>query len=213
MTPAERDDLTLAIFLVALAGFVDAVGFLVLRGLFVSFTSGNSTQFAIRSGQAAWAGAASAGGIVGLFVLGVVAGRLLRTGSGRWRRPAILALEAVLLGLAAAIPPPAFTKGALMAIAMGAQNALFHAVGDTKTSLTFVTGALVNFGERIADAMTGAGSASKAWPYLALWAGLVVGGTTGATAYGALGVSALTLPAVAAALLAAVEATGARRGA
>ncbi len=148
MTPAERDDLTLAIFLVALAGFVDAVGFLILGGLFVSFMSGNSTQFAIRPGQAAWAGAAPAGAIVGLFVAGRRRRPLAATGSGRWRRPAILALEAVLLGLAGGDRRRRrFTKGALMAIAMGAQNALLHAVGDTKTSLTFVTGALVNFGE------------------------------------------------------------------
>ena len=99
-----------------------------------------------------------------------------------------------------------------MAIAMGAQNALFHAVGDTKTSLTFVTGALVHFGEGIADAMTGAGSSAKPWPYLALWVGLVAGGATGAAAYGALGVHALTLPAVAAALLAAATVVKSERG-
>ena len=212
MTPDERDDLTLAVFLVALAGFVDAVGFLTLGGLFVSFTSGNSTQFAIRAGQTAWAGAASAGGIVGLFVVGVVAGRLLGTGSGEWRRPAILALEAVLLALAAAIPPPAFAKGALMAVAMGAQNALFHAVGETQTSLTFVTGALVYFGEGIADAMTGAGSSSKAWPYFALWVGLFAGGAAGAAAHGTAGVHALALPAVATALLAAASVVKGARG-
>ena len=54
MIPAERADLTLAVVLVALAGFVDAVGFLVLGGLFVSFMSGNSTQFAIGTGRMDW---------------------------------------------------------------------------------------------------------------------------------------------------------------
>ena len=148
MTPDERDELTLAVFLVALAGFVDAVGFLVLRGLFVSFTSGNSTQFAIRAGQAAWAGARRppAGSSASSSWASSRAG-CWRQPFPNWRRPAILARWKLPLGLAAAIPPPAFAKGALMALAMGAQNALFHAVGETKTSLTsFVTGALVHFG-------------------------------------------------------------------
>ena len=91
MLPAERDDLTLAIVLVALAGFVDAVGFLVLGGLFVSFMSGNSTQIAILAGGASWPAAAPAGAIVGAFVAGIVAGRLVGTWAGTWRRPALRA--------------------------------------------------------------------------------------------------------------------------
>ncbi len=43
-------DLTLATVLLANAGFVDAVGFLTLSDLFVSFTRGNSTQLAIGIG-------------------------------------------------------------------------------------------------------------------------------------------------------------------
>jgi uncharacterized membrane protein YoaK (UPF0700 family) len=210
LSPAERDDLTLAIFLIALAGFVDAVGFLILGNLFVSFMSGNSTQFAIAAGRASWTLAAPAGAIVGLFVAGVVIGRAIAIGVGRWRRPAILMVEAALLGLAGWAPLPALASGPLMAVAMGAQNVILHAAGRTTTPLTYVTGSLVKFGEALADALAGAGAASAPWPYLALWLGMVAGGTTGAVAYGMLGVRALTLPAVAAVLLAA--ATGARGG-
>jgi uncharacterized membrane protein YoaK (UPF0700 family) len=206
----ELEDLTLAIFLVALAGFVDAVGFLILGGLFVSFMSGNSTQFAIRAGHELWSEAAPAGAIVAMFVAGVIGGRLASNASGRWRRPAILTLEAALLGFAAFAPLPALAVGALMSFAMGAQNGILHAAGRTTTSLTYVTGSLVKFGEGLADALTGRGSASASWPYLALWTGMVAGGVTGAVAYGELGVLALVLPALAAALLSA--AVGAERG-
>ena len=208
MNPEERDDLTLAIFLLALAGFVDAIGFLILGGLFVSFMSGNSTQFAIRTGQALWSGAAPAGMIVALFAFGVVVGRLLASGAGSWRRPTILTLEAALLALAAWAHLPAVAAGALMAVAMGAQNG-----GLTTTGVTYVTGALVHFGEALADALTGTGPASAAWPYLAQWVGIIAGGVTGAVAFGTLGVHALILPAVAAALLAAATAAmGERAG-
>ncbi len=212
VSPQDRDDLTLAISLVALAGFVDAIGFLILGGLFVSFMSGNSTQFAIRTGQALWSGAAPAGTIVGLFAVGVVVGRLMANGAGPWRRPAILALEAALLALAGWVHLPALAAGVLMAVAMGAQNGI-HTAGPIKTGLTYVTGALVHFGEALADALTGAGPAAAPWPYLALWVAIVAGGVTGAVAYGTLGLHALTLPAVAAALLAAaIGARGVARG-
>ncbi len=207
MSPQERDDLTLAIFLLALAGFVDANGFLILGGLFVSFMSGNSTQFAIRAGQELWSGAAPAGLIVALFAFGVVVGRLTASGAGSWRRPAVLTMEAALLAFAASAHLPALAAGGLMAVAMGAQNG-----GLTKTGLTYVTGALVHFGEALADALTGSEPAAAPWPYLARWVGIVAGGVSGAVAYGTLGVHALTLPAVAAALLAVAMAAMGERG-
>ena len=207
----ERDDLMLAVFLLALAGFVDAVGFLILGGLFVSFMSGNSTQFAIRTGQTLWSAAAPAETIVALFVAGVVVGRLAATAASAWRRPAILMLEAAFLGLSAFAPMPEFAAGALMTFAMGAQNGILHAAGRT-TGLTYATGSLVKFGEALADALTGFGPRSAPWPYLSLWAGMVAGGVTGAVAYGRFGLAALVLPAVAAALLAAATAGPARRG-
>src|SRR5215472_19023315 len=43
--------LVLAAMLAALAGMVDAIGYLHLKGLFVSFMSGNSTQLAVSLGQ------------------------------------------------------------------------------------------------------------------------------------------------------------------
>jgi uncharacterized membrane protein YoaK (UPF0700 family) len=206
MTPDERDDLTLAVFLIALAGFVDAVGFLMLGNLFVSFMSGNSTQFAIWSEQGTWRLAAPAALIVGLFVVGVMLGRGIATRAGRGRRPAILIVEAGLLGLAAWAPLPALAAGASMTVAMGAQNGVLHAAGRTRTPLTYITGSLVNFGETLADTLFGAERASAPWPYLALWLGMVFGGAAGAVAFATLGVRALTLPALAAALLAAVMA-------
>lgn len=211
MSPDERDDLILAIVLLAIAGFVDAIGFMFLGGLFVSFMSGNSTQFAIGLGRASWPVAAPAGALVGVFVVGVVLGRLTASGAGRWRRPAVLALEAALIGLASAAPLPPAALGALMALAMGAQNSVLRSIGRTKTGLTYVTGTLVSFGERLADALTGAGTLAEASTYLALWLGIFAGGVAGAVTYGRIGLLSLAPAALAIALIAAASAAVLRR--
>jgi hypothetical protein len=76
----------LATLFMAIAGFVDSVGFLKLSGLFASFKSGNSTQFALHLGQEFWAAALRPGAVGGLFVVGVVLGRLA-SAVGSWGRP------------------------------------------------------------------------------------------------------------------------------
>jgi uncharacterized membrane protein YoaK (UPF0700 family) len=66
----NRSHLALAIALMVVAGWVDAIGFLRLGQFFVSFMSGNSTHFAVSSLSGQWSQAASAGSLVGLFVAG-----------------------------------------------------------------------------------------------------------------------------------------------
>ena len=54
-----RRGLLLAVLLAALAGIVDAIGFIRLGHLFVSFMSGNSTQFAVTSWPRPFCGSGS----------------------------------------------------------------------------------------------------------------------------------------------------------
>ena len=84
----------------ALAGYVDALGFLALGGLFVSFMSGNSTQLAVGlASHNAVLGIAA--GLIVCFLAGVVLGAFVATGAGRRRKPAVLLLVAFALLLAA----------------------------------------------------------------------------------------------------------------
>src|SRR5579875_1890042 len=86
----------LAAGLSALAGFVDATGFVSLGGFFVSFMSGNTTRLAV--GLARGTGAASlAAGLIVAFVVGVMAGTLLRRRMKHARAAWVLALVAILL--------------------------------------------------------------------------------------------------------------------
>ena len=76
MRSLTRSDRWLALLLAGLAGYVDALGFLHLGGVFVSFMSGNSTRLSVGLANGAPT-ALIAGGLIGAFVLGVVLGSLI----------------------------------------------------------------------------------------------------------------------------------------
>ena len=183
-----------AILLSSLAGFVDALAFLQLGGFFVSFMSGNSTRLAVglaEHSQAAWI----AGGLIAVFVLGVVLGSSAGRQAGQARKPAVLGLVTALLLGAALVHDLAGDRWALassgfLALAMGAVNATFERDGDIAIGITYMTGALVKFGQRLSAAL--AGGDRWAWaPFLMLWTGLVAGAFLGAVAFGLLGFNAI----------------------
>ncbi len=202
MIRADRRNRTLAVGLAAVAGFVDAVGFIHLGGFFVSFMSGNSTRMVVRATAGDRAQAMEAAGLIGLFVLGVMGGSLLGAVASR-RRLVILSVVAVLLAVAAALGTHGHATGAIltMVLAMGAENAVFERDGEVQIGLTYMTGTLVKFGQRLVLALRG--DRPLGWlPYLALWTSLVTGAGLGAWAYPIFGLAALYCAAVATALLA-----------
>jgi len=207
MTRTPRPARLLAAGLSALAGFVDATGFLALGGFFVSFMSGNTTRLAVGLADAP-AAAALAAWLIALFVLGVVLGTLARRRARRHRAAMVLWLVAGLLALAAALGLAGraeLAAGALV-LAMGAENAVFERDGEVHIGLTYMTGTLVKLGQHLAAAL--AGGAPWGWaPYLLLWLGLAAGAVAGALAWPHLGLGNLWI----AAGVAAAAAIAARR--
>jgi uncharacterized membrane protein YoaK (UPF0700 family) len=217
MQSMSRDDLgrlALSIVLTATAGYVDAIGFLKIGHLFVSFMSGDSTQLAVAASHSDWSNARFPAGIVGLFVLGVMAGRLIAERTKPWNRAVVLAVEAALLGCAGLTGLTGSAPIVLMVLAMGMQNAVVHKAGDAKMGLTYVTGALVSFGEKAADAFHVSNARARwAWaPFLLLWAGLVAGAVGGAIAYRAVRLQGLLIPSVTLVLMAAANAIYVQNG-
>ena len=196
----------LAACLSALAGYVDAIGFLELGGFFVSFMSGNSTRFAVGVINGA-SEAALAGGLIATFVAGVVAGSLVGKLAKERRRPAVLLLVAALLTFAAAWSITSNVAPAIVAmvLAMGAENAVFERDDEVHIGLTYMTGTLVKLGQRLTVAMLG-GDRFSWLPYFLLWFGLVAGACVGALAYTWLGLGALWFAAAAAGIGALVAA-------
>jgi uncharacterized membrane protein YoaK (UPF0700 family) len=195
--------LVLAAILAALAGMVDVIGYLHLKGLFISFMSGNSTQLAAALGGGDLAGAATIAELIGLFVLGAAAGQVLADFTGRWHMTWVLIGVVLLLAVAAVlrtVPEP-------MVFAMGALNASMHRAGNVPVSLTFVTGVLVRFGQGLGNFLTGR---ATGWIWLAQaisWVGMITGATIGGAAYLRIGEPAIWLPIALAAVLAAGSAT------
>jgi uncharacterized membrane protein YoaK (UPF0700 family) len=115
----------------------------------------------------------------------------------------VLVLVAVLLAAAAALLDAAPRAAAfVLALAMGAENAVFERDGEVQIGLTYMTGTLVKLGQRVVGAVFG--GEPLAWaPYLFLWLGLVAGALAGALVLPHLGAGALWIAAAIAAVLAA----------
>lgn len=181
-------DVRLAVGLAAVAGFVDAVGFISVGGWFVSFMTGNSTQAAVAVVDGEFANFFLAAGLVACFVVGVVLGSVVGDRAGMRRRSAVLLLVAVMLTTAAVAYPVTgvmVPSALLLAAAMGAENAVFERDGEVSIGLTYMTGTLVKMSQNIAARLQGRGE--RSWPrYLSLWSALCVGAFLGALAYSAV---------------------------
>ena len=169
----------LALGLAGLAGLVDATGFVVAGGYFTSFMSGNTTRMGVELVERP-ALALAPLGLIACFLAGVIAGAMIgRRVRGRHKR-VLLGLVAVLLRagaglLAAGLPVPFL---GLSALAMGLANNVFVRDGEVTVGVTYMTGALVRFGQGIAARRAGEPLPSTRG-YGLLWSALALGAAAG----------------------------------
>ena len=198
MNRLDRNARILAVGFAAMAGMVDAIGFLASGGFFLSFMSGNSTRLSVGVVE----GAPYVGMVALLllsFVGGVVAGSLI----GRknilahaQRQAFILIIISLLLFAAPLVASLGYLLVGLCfaAFCMGLENTLFEREGSVSFGLTYMTGALVKIGQGLATMISG-GPRLDWVPYLLLWLGLISGAAVGALMFGILGYNSLWLPA------------------
>ena len=192
----------LAIALAALAGFVDAAGYLSADRYFVSFMSGNTTRLGVelaRQPSAALLPALLAVAFVG----GVVVGALLTGRFASRHKPPLLVMVAVLLVCGAGLGETGYPRAALLALAaaMGALNNSFQRDGKVAVGLTYMTGALVRMGQGLAAKLQN--RAAEPWAdWLVLWLALAGGATLGALTFVSWAALTLWIAAALAALLA-----------
>ena len=165
--------------LAALAGLVDATGFLAADGYFTSFMSGNTTRLAVDIVAEPARAIIPALLILGFF-LGVVGGALVADWAGPRRKTALLACVGILLLAAATLQQLAWKEGYLAAsvLAMGALNNTFRKSGESSVAVTYMTGAIVRFGQAVAAWISG--KPRPDWvDNTVLWLSLLAGGIIG----------------------------------
>lgn len=173
----------LALGLAFLAGQTDAIGFIVAGGYFTSFMSGNTTRLGVDLVEAASTALVPLG-IIGSFLVGVVAGAIMATRWANWRKRILLAVVTLLLGLGAiaALGGANAVFLAAAAAAMGFANNTFIRNGEVTVGVTYMTGALVRFGQGLAARLSGR-PASSMRGYGSLWLALAAGAASGAWLY------------------------------
>ena len=192
-----------AVLLAMLAGFVDALAFLRLGGFFASFMSGNTTRLGVGIATLDHDSARMAGALILSFLTGVMIATMVSVRFAPRRKPAVMLLVTILLtcaALATSVTDRRFPL-LLLAVAMGAENGVFNREGEVSVGVTYMTGSLVKFGQKLTRALIGAGD-TLAWvPYLVLWLGFAIGVVLGGRMQQTTGETALWAAAGAAGVL------------
>ena len=207
MTRLDRRERIMATGFAAMAGMVDAIGFMASGGFFLSFMSGNSTRLSIGLAEGA-PYVVTVAALILSFVGGVVWGSLTGNGdktSANKRQAMILAGIAALLFAAPILADFGWLLPAICiaAFCMGAENTLYEREGSISFGLTYMTGALVKIGQGLATMAQG--GPKTAWlPYVFLWSGLIGGAVIGALVFAVYDIFGLWFPSALAALFAVI---------
>lgn len=160
----------LAWALAAIAGFIDAVGYLTLRHLFTAHMSGNSARLGVFLGEARLDSALPMVAAVLLFVFGIAAGTALaETASRRGARsamPWLLGVQVLLLaafmgygasviGAGGQVPGHSgrgfYLLAALAIVSIGFQVCALQHVGGERARTTYVSGMLTRFAQELVN--------------------------------------------------------------
>lgn len=205
----DREKRWLALLLAAVAGFVDAIGFVTLKGLFTAHMSGNTAQLGVFLGRGRLRDALPLAVAPLVFVLAIAAGAAAIELVPRRAAAAVLTAEAALVaafmvygrGVVAGETvsdhsPGGFYVLATLAIAaMALQTTALTQVSGRTVRTTYVTGVLTSFAQESVRRLLGrGGDAARARLLAAIWLLYVAGATLGSFALHRLDLWALAIP-------------------
>lgn len=155
--PIERRQITLAVCVALIAGYLDAYALRTL-GIFVSFMSGNTTMAGLSTGERHFLSALAPALAVPSFVLGSFAGTWITTSRERYPRRLLFLVNVILLcvvHLFASHESLKMANIAVLSIATGLLNPALSRIGTESISITFVTGTLSRLGGHLARGIRG----------------------------------------------------------
>ncbi len=238
MTMPYKTPLRIAGFLTWIAGFVDAVGYISLGHIYTANMSGNSVSIGIEAVAQNWPEALRRLCPVIGYVIGLLFCRSLIQFGARER---IRSIASVALACEIGLLLPVYLAGvptrqaaagvsflyiALLALAMGVQNAALTHFSSVTVHTGFVTGTLVKFAEELTKYLTWAldhlrrphGSlvyvlvnSPRQRPFLvafwlaAIWVTYVAGAACGALSQGRFKLRSLIIPIVSLAVLVTID--------
>lgn len=149
---AGRHRAAFAVLLTTLAGFLDAVGYVQLNHLYVSFMSGNSTHLGVALANLKWIDAFHAGAIIAAFVAGASIGTVIADAASRLVPLVVLCAEFQVFVVAILLATVGADRMALtlVALAMGMQNTLHQTLSGADVGKSFITGTLFHLGQSLA---------------------------------------------------------------
>ncbi len=183
--------------LTMLSGFVDAIGFSQLAGLYLSFMSGNSTRVGTQIVQGDFAGVEVGCAVIASFVIGSLLGTLLSDATGNSKNTPVLLLETALFSATVLLIISRDDYICLLPVvaAMGAQNCLQKTIAGADIGKGFITGALFGFGRTFARWLTGKGPFLACSVFAFSWLAFMTGVVAGSVAIGRLGLlNAILIP-------------------
>lgn len=167
-----------------IAGYVDAVGYVELRGIFTAAMTGNATTFGISLADGNWFRAASVGTVLGLFFCGALGASLLRRALPAYRHEwlwmAGLLAAAQMMHWSHPAGDSSRVETLLLAVAMAMQGEALSRFSGVSVQTIVVTNNIVKFADNIAGFLWGIGrgesnfTVASALPGLG-WAGCISG--------------------------------------
>jgi uncharacterized membrane protein YoaK (UPF0700 family) len=149
----ERANFWLSLVIAAAAAYVDATGFLLYSGVYLSFMSGNTTRAAVLVGKGDWQQLAPAIGVIPAFVLGAAIGAVIVGIFKKLGQAVVLLTAGIALAVVAALEVYWQSVRSIdlfvLAVAMGLLNPTVRRVDKVSVGLTYVTGTLAKLGTAI----------------------------------------------------------------
>jgi uncharacterized membrane protein YoaK (UPF0700 family) len=168
-----RERMWIALVLASVAGFIDAVGYIMLNGLFTAHMSGNTARLGVLLGHGealAWPfpAALPLAAAISLFVFGIATGTVINELAARRGVRSIaamvLGLQAVLLtifmlyGAAAVGHTPSvhsargfYVLSALAIVSIGLQACALRQVAGRSVRTTYISGVLTNLAQELVN--------------------------------------------------------------